>query len=202
MLSCGVLGSDLPSPETLPSSTGGLRPLGEVGPDWSSGLLKDMPLKDVICKWPPPLCVLLLPGYHEVCSRISHILPLPEQRLTTDPLQWSQANHDRHIPTHESKWFFPPLGCFILLYVAVIRTMTKEEGQSLFQFAGYSPSLREVGIEAGAMKGSFLLACSPGFLIYLSYIAQAHLPRHGITHSRLGLPVSISNQENASQTYL
>lgn len=80
--------------------------------------------------------------------------------------------------------------------------MTKEEGQSLFQFAGYSPSLREVGIEAGAMKGSFLLACSPGFLIYLSYIAQAHLPRHGITHSRLGLPVSISNQENASQMCL
>lgn len=45
-----ALGSDHPSPETLPSSTGGLRvqwPLG--GSDWSAGLLEDMPLKSIIC---------------------------------------------------------------------------------------------------------------------------------------------------------
>lgn len=106
MLSCGALGSDHPSPEALSSSTGGFRveqPLGEVGLDWSSEVLEDMPLKGVICPWPFPLCVLLLPGYHEVRSLISHILPLPEQRLTTDPVQWSQANYDKHFQNYESK---------------------------------------------------------------------------------------------------
>lgn len=46
---------------------------GEVGPDWSSGLVEDRLPKGVSC----PLFVPLLPGWHEVSSLTPHTLPLP-----------------------------------------------------------------------------------------------------------------------------
>ena len=54
----------------------------------------------------------------------------------------------------------------------------------------------EAGTEAETKEAHCLL-CAPS---YLSYKAQAHLPRDGSAHSRL--PISISNQVNAPQTYL
>lgn len=46
-----------------------------------------------------------------------------------------------------------------------------------------------------------LLACSLRLMLsYLPYTAQVHLPRKGTTHSGLGPPTLISNQENIPQT--
>ena len=41
-----------------------------------------------------------------------------------------------------------------------------------------------------------------GWLSILSYTIQNHLPRHSNTHNGLGLPTSVTNQENAPQPCL
>jgi hypothetical protein len=49
------------------------------------------------------------------------------------------------------------------------------------------------------MEEGHLLVCSQ--VSYLSFIAQAHLPRNGTTH-RGWAPTLPSNQENVPQVYL
>lgn len=72
---------------------------------------------------------------------------------------------------------------------------------------GYGLSLKEDGnpetrAEAKATKELCLLASvSSGLFNYLSHKTQAHLPRDDIAHHGLGLPLSISNQENAQRYY-
>jgi hypothetical protein len=56
-------------------------------------------------------------------------------------------------------------------------------------------SRQELNTEA--MEECYLLACFRLTLIYLSYTAQAHMPRDGTTHSGLGPPISTSIHENS-----
>lgn len=55
--------------------------------------------------------------------------------------------------------------------------------------------------EVGA-RGFCSLTCSPGSLILLSYKIQDHQPSESTTHSRLGPPPSITNEENTLQSRL
>ena len=60
-----------------------------------------------------------------------------------------------------------------------------------FHVPGHSLSYR--GVKTGAeaeTKEAHCLLCAPS---YLSYKAQAHLPRDGSAHSRLGYPTLIGN---------
>ena len=65
-------------------------------------------------------------------------------------------------------------------------------------FQGNSRQKLKTRFEAETMQEQ-LLACCPGLLSYLSYIAQVHLLGVSTAHGELGLPTSISNQENALQ---
>ena len=61
------------------------------------------------------------------------------------------------------------------------------------------PVLKEVRVETWRQELWRNIACwmTPWpILIYLSYMVQEHLPRDGSTFSGLGLPTSISNQDN------
>lgn len=85
-------------------------------------------------------------------------------------------------------------------------------GVSAFQLIAYTPSPREAkvvtqgrnletGTEAEAMEWCCSLACFRLLLRNLSYISRNYLPSDGSSHSEMGLPTSISNQEISLQTW-
>jgi hypothetical protein len=87
--------------------------------------------------------------------------------------------------------------CSSWLSHAVIQNWPKQFGEEgfLLPLPGYSPSLKEV--REGSMEESCSWACFPAtFLIQ----PRPCLPRNGTSHSGLGTPTSISNQENVSLT--
>lgn len=81
---------------------------------------------------------------------------------------------------------------------------TDKGGKGLFHLTlpGYDPSLREVKqhtkeLEGESVEERSLLVCYLLLLFrQLSYTIQDHAPRCGTTHSGMGTPTSISNQEN------
>lgn len=77
----------------------------------------------------------------------------------------------------------------------------EEERVDLFTLLHHSPQPKESGQELRQRTWGILL---PGLLNYslfnwLSYATQDHLPRIGTTHSKQGIPTSITNQENSPQ---
>lgn len=80
-----------------------------------------------------------------------------------------------------------------LLYVAVIKTMTKSDMgmKGFILFIGEGPPLR--GNSKRNHDGIMLIGLILGLLRYLSHTAQAHLARDDTSHSGRGLPTSISN---------
>lgn len=88
----------------------------------------------------------------------------------------------------------------------MIKTTTEGhlEGQGLCHFTSLSckeETRKQELTEVEAREGHCLLACSSWLAQSDSFTTQDHLFEGGITHSGLGHPLSISNQENAPGLY-
>lgn len=59
----------------------------------------------------------------------------------------------------------------------------------------------ETGMEAESTANFCILACSLAHIQRSSYTAMAHVLRDGNTHSEMGLPIKISNQENVPKRH-
>ena len=116
---------------------------------------------------------------------------------------WVQDHSQLHRKFKASPSHMRPWPGF--LSIAVINTMTKSNlgGKGGYRFqsiieGGQGRSLKQKPMEECCFQngGTFSL------LGYLSYIAQAHLPREGTTYSGLGLSTSVSSKDNNSQVCL
>lgn len=93
-----------------------------------------------------------------------------------------------------------------LFSVAAINTMHDQMqlGERKGLFGLPSPSYREAWAETEkeAVEEAASWLAPDGFLSYLSYIAQDHLPTcHWTAYTGLGPPISVNNQETPPHTH-